>query len=72
MVHLTHLTNANIVTTGCCRCSIAAHSWHWLTKPGQLQLGANAAFHYGVDHMPKVVVRPVEIGNVIRNHSAIQ
>ena len=44
--------------------------WHWTTIPGLFRREPGIIpFYYGVDHMPKVVARLVEIGNVIRNQA---
>ena len=45
--------------------------WHWLTIPNLYKRSPGIIpFYYGVDHMPKVVSRLVEIGASIRRHNA--
>ena len=44
--------------------------WHWLTIPNLYKTSPGIIpFYYGVDHMPQVLARLVEIGAVIRNAS---
>lgn len=49
---------------------VGINCWHWLTIPGLYNRSPGIIpFYYGVDHMPKLVTRLIEIGDVIRNHT---
>ena len=50
---------------------IGINCFHWLTIPGLYKRAPGIIpYYWGVDSMPKVVARLVEIGDIIRNHSA--
>jgi hypothetical protein len=50
---------------------IGINCFHWLTIPGlQKRAPGIIPYYWGVDHMPKVVARLVEIGDIIRTHNA--